>query len=127
MQVIYAKLTLNNWGLGKGKYLWVHWDEVWVGGMRVSSLAKMCEALGLKKGKLMARHKSHIPQVMYIGFIAYAFEDNPENGGKCLKLGVYRCQAAKINQKTQMETRHGEDGTITYPPPEKGGKVKLVI
>jgi hypothetical protein len=45
-------------------------------------------------------HKNHIDKVMCLAITGYAYENNIENGGIGLKLGFYRCEAAKIAKRT---------------------------
>jgi hypothetical protein len=99
--VVFAKLILNNWNLPRGWYLWMHFDEKWFWGLVLRAYAKACEMLGLDKQDFYAHHKSHIDKVMAVAIVGYAFNTNVENGGRGLKIGLFRCQGARIAKKLQ--------------------------
>ncbi|KAG7356428.1 hypothetical protein IV203_001114 [Nitzschia inconspicua] len=74
----------------------------------------MAEKVGLDKIQAFLHHKSHIKKVMCVAFTGYAFEGNMENGGHGLKLGFYRCNAAKIAKKQVRQSRRDEHGNLRY-------------
>ena len=113
-QVAFCKHLLNYWGLPRQKYLWIHYDEKWFWGFVARCNAKRCAVLGLDENIYFAYHKNHINKVMLIAFVAYAFDGEFENGGDGIKLGLFRCQAAKIAKKQVRESRRTEDGRIVY-------------
>ena len=90
----------NLWGLGQGKYLWIHYDEKWFWGF-VARMAKACPAMGVTRKALFAYHKNHINKVMAIAVVAFAFDGTPDNGGTAIKLAFTRAQASKIANKLQ--------------------------
>ena len=49
--VAFARRLLSNWKKGRGKFLWINFDEKWFWGL-VCRYAKKCEALGLMKESL---------------------------------------------------------------------------
>jgi len=112
--VDFCRHILNTWGLPRQKYLLVNYDEKWFFGWVCRVNAKKCELLGLEKSHTYLYHKGHIDKVMAVAFTAYAFDQNMENGGKGLKLGLYRVQAARIAKKTVRESRRDEEGRIRY-------------
>jgi hypothetical protein len=56
----------------------------------------MCEALGLHREFCYAYHRNHINKVMVLALTACAFDGDVENGGDGVKLGFYRCKAARV-------------------------------
>ena len=56
-----------------------------------------------------AYHKNHINKVMMTAFTAFAFEDLIENGGRAIKLGVFRAQPYKVAEKVVRESMRQED------------------
>jgi len=114
--VRFARKLRSNWGRGGGKYLYITFDEKWFFGL-VLRHAKMCEALGLKRGHLYAKHKNHITKTMVVAFVAYAFEDNMENGGTGVLLGVHRIESARIAQKMTREAEFDDEGNHTFSGP----------
>jgi hypothetical protein len=115
--VVFAKLILNNWNLPRGRYLWMHFDEKWFWGLVLRAYAKACEMLGLDKQDFYAHHKSHIDKVMAVAIVGYAFDTNVENGGHGLKIGLFRCQGARIAKKLQRERVVDENGNYRYSGP----------
>ena len=85
---------------GNGKYLLVHYDEKWFWALVLRAKAKACKELGVEKKSFNMFHKNHIDKVMCLAITGYAYENNIENGGIGLKLGFYRCEAAKIAKRT---------------------------
>lgn len=112
--VNFATHLRNNWGLPRQKVLWIHYDEKWFYGWVNRSNAKMCEVLGLERSHTYIYHKCHIEKVMAVAFTAFAFDQNIENGGHGIKLGLYRVQAARIAKRDVKESRRDEDGKIHY-------------
>lgn len=98
--VEFSKRLLSLWGLGEGKYLWIHYDEKWFWGF-VARIAKACPAMGVQQKALFAYHKNHINKVMAIAVVAFAFNGTPDNGGTAIKLAFTRAQASKIANKLQ--------------------------
>ena len=125
--VKFSRFMRSNWGRGKGKYLWIAWDEKWFYGM-VLRHAKKCEQMGLKRAHLYAKHKNHFTKTMVLAMIGYAFEDHPENGGTGLMLGGYRVEGARVARKQQRETVFADDGTHTFSGPilRENGDVMVV-
>jgi hypothetical protein len=78
-----------------------------------------CEELGIYPHTFEAYHKSHINKTMGVAFLAFAFEDRIENGGKAVKLDFLQCQSYKVAEKLVREGVRGERGPITY-----SGKIK---
>ena len=113
----FAERLINNHYLGNGKYLLVHYDEKWFWALVLRSKAKACKELGVEKKSFNMFHKNHIDKVMCLAVTGYAYENNIENGGVGLKLGFYRCEAAKIAKRTQREATKGPDGNTTYEGP----------
>jgi hypothetical protein len=60
-------------------------------------------------------------------FVALAFEDSIENGGKAFKLDLLWCQSFKVAEKLVREGVHGENGKITYNGPIKRRKGHLYL
>ena len=125
--VAFSRFLRSNWGRGKGKYLWIAWDEKWFYGMLLRH-AKMCEALNIKRAHLYAKHKNHFEKVMVAALIGYAFEDHPENGGTGVLLGLHRIEGARIARKEQREAVFADDGTHTFSGPilRRNGDVVVV-
>ena len=98
--VAFSKHLRLLWGLGPGKYLWIHYDEKWFWGF-VARVAKACEAIGVPRKDRFAYHKNHINKVMSIAVVGFAFEGTPDNGGTAIKLSFTRAQASRIAQRTQ--------------------------
>jgi hypothetical protein len=121
----FSKHFRNNWGLGKGKYLLIHYDEKWFWGLVTRKGARACEELGIDPHTFEAYHKSHINKTMGLAFVAFAFEDSIENGGKAVKLDFLRCQSYKVAEKMVKEGVRGENGRITYTGPIKRRKGDL--
>jgi hypothetical protein len=46
--VSFAKHLCNNWGLPRGKYLWIHYDEKWFYVWVSQAMAKKCKQLGIE-------------------------------------------------------------------------------
>jgi hypothetical protein len=113
----FAEHFRNNWDLGKGKYLLVHYDEKWFWGLVVKKGARACEELGIDPQTFQAYHKSHINKTMAVAFTGFAFEDNIENGGEAFKLGFFRAQSHKIAEKEVREAVRQEDGKLKYNGP----------
>jgi hypothetical protein len=101
--VNFGKHLRNNWGLPRQKIMWINYDEKWFFGWASRCNAKMCELLGLERTHFYIYHKCHIEKVMAVAFTACAFDQNVENGGHGIKLGLYRVQAAPIAKKTVRE------------------------
>ena len=116
--VKFANHLLNLWGKGKGKYLWIHYDEKWFWGF-VARHAKMCPELGIVRQQHFVRHKSHVNKVMAVGVVGFAFVDTPENGGTAVKIAFTRAQAAKIARKMQRDY----SGINSVGNPTYNGKV----
>jgi hypothetical protein len=89
----FSKHFRNNWGLVKGKYMLIHYEEKWFWGHVIRKGAWACEELGIDPHTFEAYHKSHINKTMGVAFVAFAFEDSVENGGKAVKLDFLRCQS----------------------------------
>jgi hypothetical protein len=106
----FSKLFRSNWGLGGGKYLLVHYDEKWFWGLVLRRGAKACAELGIEPHTFQAYHKSHINKTMGVAFVAFAFEDNFENGGEAMKLAFFRAQSNKVADREQRQATH-------HPPP----------
>jgi hypothetical protein len=122
----FSKHFRNNWGLGKGKYLLIHYDEKWFWGLVTRKGDRACEELGIDPHTFEAYHKSHINKTMGVAFVAFAFEDSIENGGKAVKLDFpLWCQPYKVAEKLVGEGVRGENGRITYSGPIKQRKGEL--
>jgi hypothetical protein len=89
----FSKHFQKNWGLGKGKYLLIHYDKKWFWGLVTRKGARACEELGIDPHTFEAYHKSHINKTMGVAFVAFAFEDSIENGGKAVRLDFLGCQS----------------------------------
>ena len=114
-QLKFSKKYLNNWGLGGGKFLLIHYDEKWFWGLLLRKTAKTFEEYekvlsnnGLSANEIRAYHKNHISKTMGIAMVGYAFEDCIENGGDGLKLIFTRAQSARVAQKAY----NSSDGKI---------------
>jgi len=113
--VVFAKHVRNNWGIPRGKILWVHYDEKWLFyGFVARANAKMCEALGIDKSEYYVYHKCHIDKVMALAVTAYAFDGNVNNGGDGLKLGLWRVQVARIAKRQQRASSKTAEGRTKY-------------
>ena len=123
----FAKLFRKNWGLGRGKYLLIHYDEKWFWGLVMRRQAKSCEELGIDPHSYSAYHKSHIAKTMGVAFTAFAFEDNMENGGDAIKLGFFRAQSYKVAEKLVRESVRQADGSIKQSGPVKRKKGDLYL
>ena len=119
--VEFCKFLRSNWGRGGGKYLYITFDEKWFYGL-VLRHAKLCEAFGLKRQHLYAKHKNHITQTMLLAITGYAFEDNMENGGTGVLIGIHRIESARIAQQSQRETVYHDDGSHSFSGPWKRRK-----
>ena len=97
----FAQAYRNNHGLGKGKFLMVHYDEKWFYGLVCRKNSKACPSLNAHPQDLKAHHKSHIEKVMVVAATAFAYEDNMESGGTGVKVGLFRCQVPRIAQRLQ--------------------------
>ena len=64
----------------------------------------------LDPATLKAYHKSHISKVMGVCTVAFAYEDNVENGRDALKLDFSRCQSYKVSGKIVQTGRKDENG-----------------
>ena len=51
---------------------------------------------------------------MGVAVTGYAYENNVENGGVGLKLGLYRAEAAMVAKKQQRQATKDEDGKVRY-------------
>ena len=108
-----AKRIRTNWGLGEGKYLWIHYDEKWFWGLVLRKNAK--SFWDLDPNTIKAYHKSHISKVMGICTLGFAFVDNVENGGTGIKIDLSRCQSNKVaGRKQRAARRDQETGRIVY-------------
>jgi hypothetical protein len=112
--VAFCRDFLNNWGLVRQKIFLVHYDEKWWFGMLLRGFAKLCEDLGLEKVHHHLYHKSHIPKVMAVCLVGYAYERDIENGGHGIKLGLYRSQKARTAARLQRASRKDENGKTVY-------------
>ena len=113
----FARRLLNNHYLGNGKYLLVHYDEKWFWALVLRANAKACTELGIEKKTFNVFHKNHIDKVMCLAITGYAYENSIENGGVGLKLGFYRCGAAKIAKKRQRQATKDANGNTRYQGP----------
>ena len=75
---------MPNWGLGSGKYLWVHYDEKWFRGLVLRKKTKLFD--DLPPAVIKAYHKSHILKVMGVCAVGFVFENSVENGGEAVKV-----------------------------------------
>ena len=100
-QIAFSEHVHNRWGLPSNqRILWTMSDEKWWFGLVARTFAKMCPALGIAKEVFAVHHKKHISKVMAHATVGYCFTGNPENGGEGLLLGLNRCQAFKVAQKS---------------------------
>ena len=113
--------------MGRGDYLLIEFDEKWIRRLVVRRYAKSCSKLGLNKEYFKAYHRNHINKVMMIAFTAFAFEDNIENGGEVVKLGLFRAQSFKVAEKTVREGVRQEDGSMRMTGPIKRKKYDLYL
>jgi hypothetical protein len=113
----FAKHFQNNWGLGGGKYLLVHYDEKWFWGLVMRRDAKMCEELGIDPVAYAAYHRSHISKVMAVAVTGFPFEDTIENGGDGLKIGFYRAQTHRVARKQVKQRERQPDGSMRETGP----------
>jgi hypothetical protein len=120
--VQFAKHVRARWNLPPGKYIWLHYDEKWFWGFVGRGNAKMAPSAGIKKSTKSAYHRSHIDKVMSIAFTGFAFDTEIENGGDGLKIGFFRCQAARIAKKQVRESRRTETGELRFDGPVKRHK-----
>ena len=58
-------------------------------GLVVHRYKNSCKEMGLEKQFYKAYHQNHINNVMMTAFTAFAFENNFENGGEAMKLGIF--------------------------------------
>jgi hypothetical protein len=100
----------------------VHYDEKWFWGFVGRGNSKMAPSAGIKKSTKSAYHRSHIEKVMGITFTGFAFDTDIENGGDGLKIGFFRCQAARIAKKQVRTSRRTETGQLRYDGPVKRHK-----
>jgi hypothetical protein len=112
--VTFSKRLQSRWGLPPRKYLWIHYDEKWFYGFVPRNNAKMCEALGLHREFCYAYHRNHINKVMVLALTACAFDGDVENGGDGVKLGFYRCEAARVALKAVREGRRTKEGKMKF-------------
>ncbi|KAL3910874.1 MAG: hypothetical protein SGARI_001917 [Bacillariaceae sp.] len=111
----FAKRYLNKWELpANQKVLLVHYDEKWFYGMVARCNAKMSMLLGVEKQYTHVFHKSHINKVMAVAFTGYAFDGNYEDGGHGLKLGLFRCNGARVAKKQVRQSRRDENDDLKY-------------
>jgi len=89
----------NNWNLPRQKLFWIHYDEKWFFGLFNRANAKLLDCLGLEKFHPYLYHKNHIVKVMVIAFTAFAFDLSIDNGGHGIKLGFFRCCAARLAKR----------------------------
>jgi len=94
--------------------LWINYDEKWFYGFRACTNAKLCEALGLEKQEHYLYHKNHVNKVMVLAATAFTFDQNVENGGKGVKLGIWQIQGARIAKKRQKAGRWTGKGKMKY-------------
>ena len=107
-----AQKIRSNWGMGPGKYLWIHYDEKWFWGLVLRKNAK--SFWDLPPAIIKAYHKSHISKVMGVCTVGFAFVDCVENGGTAVKLDFSRCQSFKVAGKLQRKSRRDDDGKLVY-------------
>jgi hypothetical protein len=79
--------------------------------------AKACKELGIDAQTFRAYHKSHINKTMGTSFVAFAFDDNMENGGEAMKLAFLRAQSHKVADQVVREAVQEEDGSVKYNGP----------
>ena len=107
-----AQNIQTNWGLGDGKYMWIHYDEKWLWGLGLTKSAK--SFYDLPPVVLKAYHKSHISKVMGICTVEYNFEKNVKNGGNAVKLDISRCQSFKVAGRLQKASQRNADSKLVY-------------
>jgi hypothetical protein len=95
----FARLFRTNWGFGEGKCLLIHYDKKWFWGLVLQLRDKACEERDVDKQTFRACHKSHINKTMGVSFVAFAFDDNVEDGGEAMKLAFLWAQSHKIAGK----------------------------
>ena len=116
-----------NWGLGPGKYLLIMFDEKWMWGLVMRCYSRKCDELGLNNKFFKAYHRNHINKVMLTAFTGFAFEDSIENGGRAVKLGVFRAQSFKVAEKMVRESVRQPDGSMKQTGPVKRKKGDLYL
>ncbi len=100
-QIAFSRHVHNRWGLPNDqRILWTMSDEKWWFELVSWTFAKMCPALGIAKEVFAVHHKKHISKVMAHATVGYLFTGNPEDGGEGLLLGLNRCQAFKVAQRS---------------------------
>jgi hypothetical protein len=60
-QFASAKQFRNNWALGNGKYLLIHYDEKWFWGLVMQRAAKSCPELGIDPHTLALTRTHGLP------------------------------------------------------------------
>ena len=60
-------------------------------------------------------------------FTAFAFEDNIENGGEVVKLGLFKAHSFKVAEKTVREGVRQEDGSMRMTGPINQKKDDLYL
>ena len=123
----FAHRFRYNWGMGGGIYLLIEFDKKWMWGLVVRRYAKSCAKLGLTKKYFKAYHRNHINKVMMTAFTGLAFEDNIENGGEAIKLGLFRAQSYKVAEKEVREGVRQADGTMRMTGPVKRRRDDLYL
>jgi hypothetical protein len=74
---------LNNWGLGPGKYVLIHYDEKWFWAWWQDERCQgLCEELGIDPVAFKADHKrvTHQQGEIVVTVTGFAFKDTIENG-----------------------------------------------
>lgn len=61
--------------------------------------AKACEELDINAQTFLAYHKYHINKTMGISFVAFAFDDNMENGRDATTLAFLHTLSHKVAEK----------------------------
>ena len=115
--VAFAARLRNHWYLPqeiRQKILFINYDEKWFYGLVPRMFAKQCPNLNLYRKELKAYHKNFLNKVMVIAITAYAFKDHIEKGGHGVKIGLIRCQAAKIASRNVRESRRDVNGKVRY-------------
>ena len=64
---------------------------------------------------------------MLTAFTAFAFDDNFENGGEAVKLGIFRAQSYKVAQRDVRESVRQADGSVRMTGPIKRKKGDLYL
>jgi hypothetical protein len=92
----------------------IHYDEKWFrGAIYAKGCSWACQEFGIDPHTFEAHHKSHINKAMDVAFVAFAFKDSIENGGKVVKLAFLCYQLyKKVAEKLVKEGVHGENGWI---------------